>query len=408
MKLYKHQQELLDKNPLKHLLAFECGTGKTITAILLAEKNTYSINNRILVICPKSIKDQWIENISSISKKPMSFVVMTKEEFKCNSNIIGEYKGIIVDECHFFANYKSGMAKALMGYIKKYNPRCIYLLTATPYLSSMWNLYTLGYILGEKYDWKKWDNFFFNRILMGRKIIPIQKTKINGVPIEDYIAKVVNKIGTTVKLSDVADVPEQQFFTEYFDLTKEQTKAIENIIDVEPIVRWTKIHQICGGSLKSDGYNEDQYFKSEKFERLKELCQEHKKIIIVCRYNAEIDYLEKELSNYDLAKITGKTKAKNELVRSLNNKDDAIVLVNASCSEGYELPTFPVMIFYSYDFSLKNYVQMIGRILRINKLKKNIYISLVVKGTIDEDVYKCINKKQDFQIALYEKEQTRS
>ena len=62
-----------------------------------------------------------------------------------------------------------------------------------------------------------------------------------------------------------------------------------------------------------------------------------------------------------------------------------------------------VMVFYSYDFSLKNYIQIKGRIQRINNIKKNVYFSLVVKGTIDEDVFKCIQRKEDFDIEIYER-----
>ncbi len=74
-----------------------------------------------------------------------------------------------------------------------------------------------------------------------------------------------------------------------------------------------------------------------------------------------------------------------------------------SCSEGYELPTFPLMVFYSYDFSLKNYIQMLGRIQRINAIKKNVYLSLVVKDSIDSDVFTSLKKKEDFDIAIYNK-----
>ena len=60
------------------------------------------------------------------------------------------------------------------------------------------------------------------------------------------------------------------------------------------------------------------------------------------------------------------------------------------------------MVFYSLDFSHKNHIQLQGRILRINNLKKNTYIYLVVEG-IDTDVYKTIMKKKDFQASLYER-----
>lgn len=43
------------------------------------------------------------------------------------------------------------------------------------------------------------------------------------------------------------------------------------------------------------------------------------------------------------------------------------------------------------------------QILRANKLKKNVYLSLVVKDSIDNDVFKCIQAKQEFDISIYNK-----
>ncbi len=391
MKLYNHQQKLLDKNPDKCLIAWEVGTGKTFMALSLTKNAVYPI-----VICPKSLKEQWQEQCE--------YPVLTKEEFKLGKNsIISDC--LIIDEAHFFFGMqsikkKSGMLKALLAYIKKHNPPYIYLLTGTPYMSTPWNIYAAAEILGHKWNYMKYKRHFFQEVNMGRRWpIPVVKKGMEG-----DIAKLVNKIGDTVKMEDCFDVPEQIFQTEYFDLTKEQKKAIDNLED-EGIARWTKTHQVCGGTLKSDGYSENQSFRSEKMERLLQLVEENDKLIIVCRYNYEIESIRRLLETKKLRchTITGATKERHETVKMAEKDGSCIVLIQAQCSEGYELPSFPVMVFYSLDFSLKNYIQMCGRILRANKLKKNVYKFLVVKDTIDNDVYKCIQNKKDFDVAIYDK-----
>ncbi|MCP5375205.1 MAG: DEAD/DEAH box helicase family protein [Rickettsiaceae bacterium] len=105
MKLWSHQQKIIDLNPKKHLLAHEVGTGKTITAITLARNN----NQKALVICPKSIKQQWLEQV------PEGWQVLHKEGFKkmCNSGGITHYNCLIIDEIHFFASYKSQLTKVI-------------------------------------------------------------------------------------------------------------------------------------------------------------------------------------------------------------------------------------------------------------------------------------------------------
>jgi len=400
MKLYKHQRELVEKAPKKWLLAHGCGSGKTLTSIILCEKEGLS---NVLIVCPKSIKEQWQEQISFYAKEKRLWTVMTKEEFKKKVKTIPKYKKIVIDEAHFFFNFKSGLSKALLFYIEKYKPTNIYLLTATPYTSSIWSIYTAALILGKqtKRDWYKWKIKYFYDVRMGKKTVPVQKKMIGNEKMEDHVARIVNAMGNAISLEECRDVPEQTFLIEYFDLTKEQKTVIESLNETTPIVYWTKVHQICGGTLKGDGYVEDKFIDSEKLKRIKELVSEHKKIVIVCRYNNELKVIHDSIKADKKIIINGKTKDKNALVKEANLSENCVVLVNASCSEGYELPSFPIMVFYSYDFALKNFIQMKGRILRANALKKNVYISLVVKGTIDEDVYKCVMAKRDFDVAIY-------
>jgi len=394
MKAYKHQQALLDSNPNKHLLAWGCGSGKTYATIKLAE------GCATLIICPKSIKEQWEEEISKYGTRTMQ--VLTKEQFKKQHATLKKYDCIIVDEAHFFFGMvgfrkKSGMLKALLVYIKRYNPEKIYLATATPYMSTPYNIFAAAEILGHKWNFKKFKDHFFEMVNMGMRFpIPVVKKGI-----EKEIAALVKQIGSSVALEDCFDVPEQTFLTEYFDLTKEQKVAIEELED-EGIARWTKIHQICGGTLKSDGYSDTLLLDCQKMKRIQELSKEHKKLVIICRYNHELEYISKDIKKQTYI-INGQTHDRHQVVKQAEADNECVVLIQASCSEGYELPSFPVMVYYSYDFSLKNYIQMNGRILRANKLKKNVYLSLIVRNTIDEDVYKCIQAKKDFDLAIYEK-----
>jgi len=53
MKLYNHQKELLKDNPLKCLLAYGAGSGKTVCAIKLIDQN--DIKN-CLVVTPKVLE----------------------------------------------------------------------------------------------------------------------------------------------------------------------------------------------------------------------------------------------------------------------------------------------------------------------------------------------------------------
>ena len=365
-------------------------------------------NGHRLVICPKSLMENWKAEIKRWGYDGLGFVVMSKERFKkqVSTNINWcSFNTIIADEAHYFSNYKSGMAKSLYEYIKKHNPNNIFLLTATPYLSTPFNIYSLAKILGRDWNWYKFKKHFFYDIKMGRRTIPVIKKNI-----EADIAKLVNKLGSTVRLEDCVDVPSQVFQCEYFELTNEQKKEIDELNDVLPIVRINKIQQIEGGFHKGDGYVQDKEIKSEKLDRIIEYVSDHKKIAVICRFTLEIDNIVKKLKekypSRNIYKLTGKSSGEERhiIIEKIHKEDDAIIVIQAQLCEGYSLETIPIMVFYSMDYSLKAYIQMLGRVQRISNIKKNVYVFFITKGSVGADVYNCVvNLKMDFNDAIYEK-----
>ena len=405
MKLYKHQQELLKINPKKCGIFFDTGTGKTLTAIKLSERNSLSS----LVICPKSLKEQWENEIEKFKECDLEWCVMTKETFKRDWDKIKRYQTIIIDEAHLaFANFKSQTYKAMASYLSKYKIDNIYLLTATPYTSNCWSIYSLARLLGHSWNWYQWKKRYFYDVNMGGRMIPVQRNNI-----EPEMAQMANKIGYVKRMEELFDVPEQIFMTETFDLNKKQNEMIDAINDVLPIVRWTKVHQIEQGCLKGDGYIPNQVLDCEKTKRIIELIKTTPKIAIIARYNVQIEHYVSEITKaYPTRKISvirGETNNKAEIVDKINESTDNIVIINAACNTGFNLWSIPIMVFASTDFSFVNYKQMIGRILRANHLKKNIYINLITSGnSVDRAVMKCMDAKKDFheEIMNYERNTT--
>lgn len=397
MQLYEHQQKLIDLNPERHLISWTCGTGKTRTAIELANKNC----SKVLIVCPKGLKENWRRELSQWGNS-IKFIILGKEEFRRDWDKIEKCDGIIIDEAHFFGNVKSLLSKSLIKYNKKHNVKYRWLLTGTPYTSSVWSIYALAWHLGHEWNWYKFKNQYFYDVRMGARIIPVQRERI-----EEEVSQMIQKIGSTVKMEDCFDVPEQVFETEYFKMTKEQEKEIKKVSETESvhITRWTKISQILGGHLKGDGYTEDKKIDCDKVERVVELAEENPKMIVVCRYRGEIELIKDTLADkgHYVVVISGDVEDKQSVLDDLKDREQYALIVSSGCSEGWELPECPLMIFYSYGYSLLQYVQIIGRIQRANNLKKNIYLSLIISGTIDEDIFKMVTiKKMDFHLNLYE------
>jgi len=413
MQLYKHQQDVLDANHPKWLLAMDMGTGKSLTAIELAKKNNCE---SVLLICPKSLKEKWQRDLDLHFGTTRKYTVISKEEFSKKWKELPFYSALIVDEAHFFAGMKSQMSKKLTLYIKKWRPPYIWLLTATPYMSTPWNIYTLARHLGKDWSYIKFrDIFFMNKpIYVGRDKYT-GKAKMKDVlvvrdGIESEMARVVNLIGTTIRIDECVDVPEQVYENEFFTQSKEQVTAKKEVRTTEtnPIVLFTKYHQIECGTLKGNEYVEDTTFDTNKDSRIVDLVGTVKKAAVVCRYNLQIkklkDLISKEYPDKKVLMITGEVKDRDSVVREAEESDECVVLINASCSEGYELPSIGLILFASLSFSYKDYKQVCGRFLRINKLKKNVFVHLITTGedgTVDQAVFDAIMKKQDFHLEIF-------
>lgn len=397
--LYKHQIDFLKENPNKCTLVHSCGTGKTRTAIEWAKQSGI----RTVVVCPKSLKANWLREIKRWWKLDY-FTVLTKEEFRRDFEKINPVRQIIVDEVHngfLTPNFKSQMSKALRKYLKVNTVTRVLLLSATVYTSSPWNIYNLAYYTGHEWSYSKFKYTFFNDIRMGMRWISQPKKGIEG-----ELAKLTQKIASVVDIHDCLDVPEQLHMDpEYFALTKEQQKAIKEAYDPVPIVRYTYQHEIENGVLLANEFREKQSFKCDKNERILELVKENKKVAIVCRYNAQMqDIFDMLASNGIVASvINGMVKDRDSVTLRAEKMEGGVVLIQADCAEGYQLPSFELCIFASMSYAYTKFEQICGRFLRMDKPSRTTFMFLLTEGdSMDQAVYDAIKRKEDFQIQLYE------
>ena len=400
MDLKQHQKKAIKESGDKWGLWFEMRVGKTPTAIKLARRAETA-----LVISPKSIVEHWKNEIKvwGDGNKGCDISVISRETFKRDWKSLPMIEALIIDEVHaHFGNYKNQAYKVLEKYIKRWNPRFIWLLTGTPLPASSWAIFSYGRLLGKNWAWYDWDRRFFYRVKMGRRIIPMP---IAGK--EQELQEILKRIGTVVSLKDVVDVMDDENIIENFDLIPIQKKLIKEHFDPMPIVRYTRQHQLESGVLKSDGYRETISFACDKDKRLLELVKDNKKIVIVCRYLDQIDKYADALAGLgrNIYRISGQEKrTATEIAPEAENDPSAIVICQSDTSLGYSLKSFDTMVFASLSYSFVNYDQMKSRMKSMDKKTPCTYIHLLTEGdSIDKAVYKCVLKKCDFQAELFHK-----
>jgi SNF2 family DNA or RNA helicase len=398
MQLYKHQERVLELNPEKYLLAHGMGSGKTITALALAKKN----NVVALVVCPKPVRKKWNKAMVDMG---VDGEVITREQFrKLAPKLHGsKFQALIIDEAHYgFSNQKSQLAKKTMWFIKEWDIKYIWLLTGTPYTSSPFSVYGLALLLGHKWNYFDFRGRFFREQWFGSRSVWVPRTDEGA---REELARCVRLIGSVVRLDECVDVPDQIVEVETFEKNKEQEQAESHIQADEsnPLVRTTKYHQIASGVQIGTEFTGDLYYECEKNDRIMEYAEETPKLIVFSRYNIHLNLLKKMLDEKKIpcAIVNGKTDDKEAIFDEAEKSERFVLLINASCSVGYELPTFDTVVFASLSYSFVDYTQAMGRVLRINALKKNLYIVMVTEGSVDEAVWLSIQNKRDFNDTIF-------
>jgi hypothetical protein len=407
--LYKHQSDIINEDKPKTGLFLGTGSGKTLIALLLARGNT-------LIICPKTQHEDrnWHREVEKNNLK-LNITTISKETFRRDYLKLPAYDTVIVDECHTVLGVTpnirwvkkqsrpraSQLYEALKEYLQKTKPKRFYLATATIMRSPM-TVWGASQLLGYNFNFYEWRNTFYKQLPMPGRDVWIPRT---DDATKERLANVVRKMGYVGRLEDFFDVPDQTHKVIHIELTDKQKKRIKEIPMEypDPIVQIGKKHQIENGGLTGDEYSDPEFFDNGKIDILEDLAIEFPKMVVFAKYKAQIAQIATKLktNGHKVITLTGETKDRGNAILEANNSKECVFIAQAQISAGWELPSFPVMVFASRTYSFVDLDQSLGRIQRANNIKKNLYIYLVVKGGVDEAVHKCLEMKKDFNEKLY-------
>jgi len=383
--LYLHQQKFLDKNPDRAMLVWETGTGKTVTACVW-RNNERRAHLRALVVAPKAIVEKWKRDLKDWNAEAD---VISTDQIKKHD--LSPYDVIIVDEAQNFASplfdkNRSQRSGALYSYVRLHAHCHILLLTATPVRSTPFNIHTLACYLRIFWDVQKFrDKFFYLTDMFGRT--HWEKRKGWQKMIRPYI----EEISDIVLMSDCVDVPVQHHQVEKIKWDNKQEMALVKQY-LEPSAEWHARHRAENGEKKT--------------KKIAEIVDGYRKVIIVCHYRSQIAEYEEYFKDRQVFSLHGSTKDQDEVIKNAREADDCIFIIQASMGAGFDAGEFSVVIFASMSFRYVDYVQMKGRVKRINNLHENTFIHLL-GGECDQAVYDTIISGQDFDPIVYFKNEER-
>lgn len=369
--------EIIRANGLVYL-AMEERTGKTITALLVAEKSSAQ---RILIVTKKKASADW--------QKTLSNMKLTKHYTLATYHMLSAvptdaFDLVLLDESHNYisAYPKPGKIWKELRPLVKIKP--IVYISATPHAQGLQMLYH-QFALCSWSPWAKHSNFYNWFQIYGK---PYTR-EINGINIpqydrvhEDLINKCVKHLFITKTREELGFEHEPEDKLHYIELAP-NTKAVYNTLVKDELIELsvgmlvadnkskmrTSLHQLEGGTIKID----ENYFvlgNTEKINYILNNFGDREDLVIMYNFKAELTKLQRYFSKASLLQAT-------------------------SYAEGVDLHKFSDLVIYSQDYSTARHTQRRAR--QCNK-ERNTPITvhfLLVKKGISEQVYRTVsvNKK---------------
>lgn len=432
-----YQQQILDELELLPSVALFMGTGsgKTYTSLFKFIDNG---TKNLLVVCPARVVSQWEESIREllpslvVLKFPKSATAKDKNEEIHNSKrngiaivvsleIVAKLDSlvhkidrdwmIIVDESHKIKELgtrrspvKVTQAVLKLGTLTPYKA----ILTATPtqkefggYVDYFTQLTFLGHLNMSYRQFE--DRYCITRNIQIGKPYPVKK--IVGYRFTKEIENVLSVVSRRYVPKFTDGEPEN--IVEYFEKPKTYNKLNKERwykdLNLESLsaMRIAKKTLTSGIAIGYDVYGQPLQYDDNDIKRkwVKEFLQDtDETIIIFYKYNIELKQLEEVCKELKLPYITlnGANKHK---VEDIKTKSYKVVLAQYNAAgesvDGLQYKSH-IVVYYAMPESSLEYVQSLGRIDRIGQDKLPMYYHLVMKGTIDEDIYKMTLRKVEF------------
>lgn len=393
--LYKKQAEILSQIKPKGLLPLGTSTGKTIISLIYYLNNFYPL--KLYIITPAAKKDEggWDREIAIIKQK---YNVNFEYEVHSYSKLTGIFdKGFyILDEAHYIKNPTSQRSKNINKILNSYAESFI-LLTATP--GSKIEEYAHYFVLWGQAKNKthfynqfcvmQTNNKYYNRSFM--EIIDYKNLDLFNVVLKYY---------STDKLTvdDIAELPERIEKKVEFKKSK-----IYDQIKKDRVIKVYDKNILLDTQAKLCSYLRQYCNVDNKLNYLKYIVDEIKEtqenLLIFYNFKTELENIQKIIKIDYIVNGSVKEYPKKNSFKTQKGTVTAVQI--QSGGTGVEFTYCNKVVYYSPTYSYQDYEQSLGRAYRIGQSKKLIIYKFTTIDTIEQEVWKSLENKQDFNEKLW-------
>ncbi len=304
---------------------------------------------------------------------------------------------LMLDESSLIQNASAKQSK----FILKLQPANVILLSGTPCSGKYENLWTQAHLLGWAIKKKTYEEQYVNWTTLETSLKRIKIVdKRNPYKNVDRLKRKLRENGALFKKTEeVLDLPEQTFIeikcapvSQYKAFLKDKLITI----DQKDLVGDTKLTERLYARMLCGQYNPN------KLESLKDLIESTKdRLIIFYNFNEELEKIKEVCQDRPLSIVNGQTKD----LTNYEAEDDSITLVQYKAgSKGLNLQKANKIIYFTPTEECENWMQSIKRIHRIGQKNKCFYYKLITRGTIEESIYKALERGEDYTNDLFIKD----
>ena len=437
--------------PAGAALFLEMGCGKTFTSINIIE--TLHLNrlvNTVVVVAPLSIVNTWQQEIEKHGTEHMALsipVVGTKPKrikaltgaFRCQTplkiflinpeglkTVQKEISAlnpelVIVDESTLMKNRASSRAKI----IKELYQNCLFkmILSGNPIPKG-------GDEIFSQYEWIEPAVFGSSYYKFREKYFELDFfNSIKGLftHMKEEFEDKFHQVAFIARKDDCLDLPNKIYERASIEMNAEQKKIYKSmwndaVVSYEDstccaavvITKFLRCSQIAGGLLPlvNDADETAQIMRLQPNPKLEELVNqinlipEGQQVVIWARFNEEIEMIEERLKEEGRNPVAfyGKTSYKDKLAnREAFREGEATDFIGNPAAGGKGLNDLigaQYVIYYSNDYSAENRQQSEDRNHRSGTKGSTVYVDLIMKNTIDEEVLAVLRGNKDFSDAL--------
>jgi SNF2 family DNA or RNA helicase len=419
----------------------EAGTGKTSSVIWAADYlMSQGLVKRVLVICPLTIMySAWQADVfktamhrsvgvaygpaakrKKILNGEYDFIVTNYDGVGILFDDIknGDFDLIVVDEANAYKSTSTVRWKVLAKLVQPHTR--LWMLTGTPASQSPLDAFGLARLVSPD-KIPKYATAWRDKVMS-------QVTRFKWVPKPTSKTDVFKALQPAIRFSkaDCLDLPEVLYQTRDIPLTPQAQKyyarirddmlvqaAGEQISAVNAAARLSKLLQISGGAVYSDGKEVVEFDVSPRLKALDEVLDEtENKVIVFVPFTHTIELVARHLTENGISNeiINGAVSAagRGQIVNKFQSSPTPRVLViqPQAASHGVTLTAADTIVFWSPVMSVETYLQCIARIDRVGQ--KNRMTVVHLQGSdVEKRMYKMLQGKVDSHeqlIDLYKSE----